>query len=803
MDTLKRVGSLRLSKRNRKQRDHHEENKRKESGTLLPEPKFYATLGRKEKPAKAFFTISFKDVQVSTLNGYQPTHLRAIFERHRKNRGSDPVLWEPSLKCTSTGSGIWHPPFVIHVAITVPKASKSSSGELLSLKQKDAFISIENLDLKGKRKLLAKARLNLSAYFESASETDVSFRLKLHPESSKINSASVDLTLRKSVKDPTKLSNADLAGAPCLYDDETASLGDDRILNNPSQKSLASSPVLSHEDVEDLAADKEAILPSETEFVKPKDLRPPELPKLVPNIVTPPPLPPRQRIMSEDSPPPLSSQNDMMTSTPMPDFVKAVEKRPSLRSHTPVKEIDWNDEEKEEEAVPSIGISLTASPKVSKGPSSKLSADKELMEWAKSILSNVKPQVKVTNLTSSWRNGLGFCLIIHQSYPHLIPLKELSADASKDNNGIAFDAADLLGSNTEAIRQMALVQELTDKVIVAEFLRQLQLKPECPPSPETVIAFQKKWYKTSKYFKDQVGHLCKEELEAERLKELEAERLKQLEAVAAAAAAAEAERLKELEEKSEPPAIPEVKEKEAVEEIEAPQQPLAQQSTPEAEEVSGKEDSVSRRQRARRLIALAHHESSSYDEATPSPPSSVELTSHPLCPSGTIMEELSQLAHQEEQLSAELEKLETALRNTDEDTDESDLEALLRKYGSMVNEKNSLVRRQMQLNIAEKERAIEHKKDKLQRQLQKFSDLDESQKTEAMRAEEENLLQRYVEAVNEKNELVHDLDSQEKLIAEDERIRSFIANRDILPDSHGHDSNKLNLMNEFLDFFKK
>ena len=123
----------------------------------------------------------------------------------------------------------------------------------------------------------------------------------------------------------------------------------------------------------------------------------------------------------------------------------------------------------------------------------------------------------------------------------------------------------------------------------------------------------------------------------------------------------------------------------------------------------------------------------------------------------------------------------------------------------MVNEKNSLVRRQMQLNIAEKERAIKHKKDKLQRQLQKFSDLDDSQKTEAMRLEEETVLQHYVETVNEENELVHDLDGQEKLIAEDKRIRSFIANHDSLTTSITKsvpNANKQTILNEFFEFFK-
>ena len=88
---------------------------------------------------------------------------------------------------------------------------------------------------------MAKARLNLSDYFESASEKDVSFRLKLHPESSKVSSASVDLTIRKSVNDPTKQNGQTASEAICLDDDETGSLGDERLLA-PNTQSYLSSP---------------------------------------------------------------------------------------------------------------------------------------------------------------------------------------------------------------------------------------------------------------------------------------------------------------------------------------------------------------------------------------------------------------------------------------------------------------------------------------------------------------------------------------------------------------------------------
>jgi len=367
---------------------------------------------------------------------------------------------------------------------------------------------------------------------------------------------------------------------------------------------------------------------------------------------------------------------------------------------------------------------------------------------------------------------------------------------AKDNNEIAFDVADMLKIETDVIRRMALTEDKTDESIIAEFLRQLRSLPTTTseaPSTESVIEFQRKWFKRRKYFKKEVDELCKKEEEEEQAK---------AEAEAAAVVLAEEKNV--------------IKDDGKTTEVQDSRESVGNNESDEPTHFSNSEKEVeepcsSNRAKARILIQMAHQDSSSYEDPTDSVCSDVVSSSASnaggrLCESGTISEELSQLAMGEEQISGELEKLELALRNQDvEETDEDEFEALLQKYVSMVNEKNSLVRRQMQLNIAEKERAIEHKKDKLQRQLQKFSDLDESLKTEAMRLEEEIVLQHYVEAVNEKNELVHDLDSQEKMIAEDERIRTFIANRDSLTSSATKavsGANKHNIMNEFFDFFK-
>ena len=49
-----------------------------------------------------------------------------------------------------------------------------------------AFVSLQNVDMKGKKKLLAKARVNLSDYYVAASVSPVAFKLKLFPEVAKL-----------------------------------------------------------------------------------------------------------------------------------------------------------------------------------------------------------------------------------------------------------------------------------------------------------------------------------------------------------------------------------------------------------------------------------------------------------------------------------------------------------------------------------------------------------------------------------------------------------------------------------------
>ena len=164
---------------------------------------------------------------------FRPTDLRIIVTRSprdvmkRKTRyRSEMIAWEPSFKCTSTGSIVWPHPFECIIAITPPTIKDVSSG---TLHHKDVTIAIQNVIKNSKqqsskptkkvKKTLAKVRLNLADYYESTSQKHdhkeenhtnlthkpVSFKLKLRPESSKIDNASINITIQRTNYNPSAL----------------------------------------------------------------------------------------------------------------------------------------------------------------------------------------------------------------------------------------------------------------------------------------------------------------------------------------------------------------------------------------------------------------------------------------------------------------------------------------------------------------------------------------------------------------------------------------------------------------------
>ncbi|PIO24985.1 hypothetical protein AB205_0068970, partial [Aquarana catesbeiana] len=64
-----------------------------------------------------------------------------------------------------------------------------------------------------------------------------------------------------------------------------------------------------------------------------------------------------------------------------------------------------------------------------------------LLTWCQKQTEGYR-NVNVTNLTSSWRNGLALCAIIHHFRPELLDFDSLNEDDAVRNNQLAFDIAE-------------------------------------------------------------------------------------------------------------------------------------------------------------------------------------------------------------------------------------------------------------------------------------------------------------------------------------------------------------------------
>lgn len=97
----------------------------------------------------------------------------------------------------------------------------------------------------------------------------------------------------------------------------------------------------------------------------------------------------------------------------------------------------------------------------------------DLLEWCKDITKNYNG-VKVTNLTTSWRNGMAFCAIIHHFYPSLIDMSKLSPGNVIENCRTAFDAAEKLGIPRVIEPRDMNMLAVPDKLAVMTYLYQLR-----------------------------------------------------------------------------------------------------------------------------------------------------------------------------------------------------------------------------------------------------------------------------------------------------------------------------------------
>lgn len=134
------------------------------------------------------------------------------------------------------------------------------------------------------------------------------------------------------------------------------------------------------------------------------------------------------------------------------------------------------------------------------------SAADELLSWCKKVTEGYAG-VKITNMTTSWRNGIAFCAIIHHFRPDLIDFDSLKPTEVERNCGLAFDAAFRLGIPKIIEAKDMITLTVPDRLSVMTYLYQLKSFFNGPHSPTRMLS------KANSYSMAQYNVLEEEEAE--------------------------------------------------------------------------------------------------------------------------------------------------------------------------------------------------------------------------------------------------------------------------------------------------
>nr|XP_006131677.1 EH domain-binding protein 1-like protein 1 isoform X2 [Pelodiscus sinensis] len=102
-----------------------------------------------------------------------------------------------------------------------------------------------------------------------------------------------------------------------------------------------------------------------------------------------------------------------------------------------------------------------------------VSCSQSLLEWCQNVTAGYRG-VRVTNFTTSWRNGLAFCAMLHHFHPEKINYESLDPLAIKQNNKLAYDGFASLGISRVLEPADMVFLTVPDKLIVMTYLCQIR-----------------------------------------------------------------------------------------------------------------------------------------------------------------------------------------------------------------------------------------------------------------------------------------------------------------------------------------